>query len=374
MSEVSLNGITKYYGGYLALPEMNLTIEKGQFVTLLGPSGCGKTTTLRIIAGLETPSSGDLHLSGRCVFSDTTHKNIPPEKRGLGFIFQSYALWPNMTVERNITLALRQAKMPKPEIAERLKQALHKVQLEGLHDRYPSELSGGQQQRVAVARLIAARNGILLMDEPLSNLDAVLRTEMRAELKRLSRELKATTVYVTHDQVEALTMSDLIVVMNNGRIQQAGTPYEIYHHPANLFVAEFIGDPKVNLFDATATWRDGMLRISGEGVDFQAADCEYTGGAVRVAVRPEHLRIQTSPREGGIEARIDVVQPTGSQTIVSLDLAGQRVTALVAQFRESWRQDRVWLDFDPAHAMVFDASSQENIRRPMDAQNSIAAE
>ena len=374
MSEVSLNGITKYYGGYLALPEMNLNIEKGQFVTLLGPSGCGKTTTLRIIAGLETPSAGALHLSERCMFSDKSHENVPPEKRGLGFIFQSYALWPNMTVERNITLALRQAKMPQAEIAERLAQALKKVQLEGLQDRYPSELSGGQQQRVAVARLIAARNGILLMDEPLSNLDAVLRTEMRAELKRLSRELKATTVYVTHDQVEALTMSDMIVVMNDGRIQQAGTPYEIYHHPANLFVAEFIGDPKVNLFDATAERRDGGLRISGAGFGFEMAAHGFGGGAVRVAVRPEHLRIHTSPREGAVEARIDVVQPTGSQTIVSLDMPDQRVTALVAQFRESWPQERVWLDFDPEHAMVFDAASGENILHRAEAPASIAAE
>ena len=371
MSEVSLKGIIKYYGNHLALPSLDLEIPKGKFVTLLGPSGCGKTTTLRIIAGLETPTEGELSLAQKLMFSSASSVNIPPEKRGLGFIFQSYALWPNMKVERNITLALHQAKMKKTDIAERLDEALTKVQLQGLSDRFPSELSGGQQQRVAVGRLIAARNDILLMDEPLSNLDAVLRTEMRAELKRLSRDLGATTIYVTHDQVEALTMSDLIVVMKDGTIQQIGSPYDIYHRPTNLFVAEFIGDPKVNLFKATLTRNGENARVTGSGFDFSIPVNAATSGTdVTVAVRPEHLRLHTKASDGAIQARIDVLQPSGSQTLISMHAGDLTLTSLVSQFLESWPQDELWVDFDPAHAMLFDTRTSQAIA----TQDSMAAE
>lgn len=375
MSEVSLKGITKHYGKHLALPSLDLEIPKGKFVTLLGPSGCGKTTTLRIIAGLETPTTGELSLAGRSVFSEANGTNVPPEKRGLGFIFQSYALWPNMKVERNITLALRQAKLSKEEISNRLDEALTKVQLQGLDDRFPSELSGGQQQRVAVGRLIAARNNILLMDEPLSNLDAVLRTEMRAELKRLSRELGATTVYVTHDQVEALTMSDLIVVMKDGMIQQIGSPYDIYHRPENLFVAQFIGDPKVNVFEGRLT-RDGkQARVTGSGFDISLpADAQTPDRAeVTVALRPEHLRLHTKAVKGAVQARIDVVQPTGSQTILSLHVGDLHMTSLVAQFLDRWPQDTLWVDFDPAHVMLFDKKTGRMIPQAKPATTEIAA-
>ncbi|WP_138467780.1 ABC transporter ATP-binding protein [Poseidonocella sp. HB161398] len=355
MTEVCLRGITKHYGAHLALPPLDLEIPKGQFVTLLGPSGCGKTTTLRIIAGLETPSGGTLSLGGRTMFSEAGGENVPPEKRGLGFIFQSYALWPNMKVDRNVTLALRQSKLPGAEISARLAEALEKVQLAGMEDRFPSELSGGQQQRVAVARLIAARNSILLMDEPLSNLDAVLRTEMRTELKRMSRDLGATTIYVTHDQVEALTMSDLVVVMKDGRIQQAGSPSEIYHRPANLFVAEFIGDPKVNLFQAELRRDGSRMRLAGEGLDMEVDLPRGTApGKVTAAIRPEHLRISDRPGPGAMEAAIDVVQPTGSQTIVTLRQGGRLLTCLVSRFLEAWPQEQVWVDAQPGHVMLFD--------------------
>ena len=243
MGQILLNGIVKSYGKEVVVKNLDLTVEPGEFLTILGPSGCGKTTTLRMIAGLEEPDQGMIKLDDRVVFSRNDGVVIPPEARHLGLIFQSYALWPHMTVAKNITLALKEQKISKDEISNRLKNALEMVQLTGYAERYPSELSGGQQQRVAVARLIALRPTILLMDEPLSNLDAKLRTEMRASLKRLHRDLNATTVYVTHDQIEALTLSDRVIIMNEGRIMQEGSPYDIYHHPANIFVAEFIGDP-----------------------------------------------------------------------------------------------------------------------------------
>ncbi|MGL4092849.1 ABC transporter ATP-binding protein [Hyphomicrobiales bacterium] len=358
MNEVSLKGITKSYGAHLAIPPLDLNIPKGKFVTLLGPSGCGKTTTLRIIAGLEQPSDGELTLSGKSVFSGRNSHFVPPEKRGLGFIFQSYALWPNMKVDRNITLALQQARKPKDEIQERLGEALKKVQLEGYQDRFPSELSGGQQQRVAVARLIAARNSILLMDEPLSNLDAVLRTEMRTELKRLSRDLGATTIYVTHDQVEALTMSDIIVVMKDGVIQQMGSPYEIYHQPSNLFVAEFIGDPRINLFDATLEQRDSrsVLHIGEIEINLPHA-LPQSSGPMRLAIRPERLTLHDAPVANSLPAEVDVVQPTGSQTILSLTSQGNAVTVLIPRFVERWPSRKVWLELDAEHIMVFDSRS-----------------
>ncbi|SIQ59894.1 carbohydrate ABC transporter ATP-binding protein, CUT1 family [Rhizobium sp. RU35A] len=355
MNEVSLKGITKYYGSHLAIPPLDLEIPKGKFVTLLGPSGCGKTTTLRIIAGLEQPSGGELTLAGKTVYSGRDGSFVPPEKRGLGFIFQSYALWPNMKVDKNITLALQQAKRPKEEIAARLSEALKKVQLEHYEDRFPSELSGGQQQRVAVARLIAARNSILLMDEPLSNLDAVLRTEMRTELKRLSRDLGATTVYVTHDQVEALTMSDIIVVMKDGVIQQIGSPYEIYHEPANLFVAEFIGDPRINVFEGILEQRGGrsILKLHGIEVVLEQVVAR-DAGPVTCAIRPEHFNLHEAPLDQGLAADVDVVQPTGSQTILSLSANGTPMTALIPRFVESWPNRKVWLEFVARNMMVFD--------------------
>ncbi len=223
MQAIELAGIDKSYGQERAITLHGLTIEPGTFVTILGPSGCGKTTLLRLIAGLEEPDNGEIRLGETLVFSRAKGITVPPEKRGIGLIFQSYALWPHMTVERNITLALKEQKQPASEIEDRLIEALQMVQLEEYRNRYPSELSGGQQQRVAVARLIAMRSSILLMDEPLSNLDAMLRTSMRSEMKRLHHQLNATTVYVTHDQVEALTLSDKIVVMSNGSTPRPST-------------------------------------------------------------------------------------------------------------------------------------------------------
>jgi ABC-type sugar transport system ATPase subunit len=267
LSRIILKGINKSYGDVPAVRNLNLEVEEGQFLTLLGPSGCGKTTTLRVIAGLEEPDSGEVWIGDILLNSRTKGIFVAPENRGLGMIFQSYALWPHMTVGKNITLGLEQMKLSKAQIRERMRAVLDKVQLGDLTDRYPSELSGGQQQRVAVARMLAAEPEIFLMDEPLSNLDAMLRVDMRGELKRLHRELQATTVYVTHDQVEALTLSDRIAVMHLGELRQVGTPEQIYKRPVDLFVARFVGSPRVNTIRGRLTSKDGVPVFSADGIE-----------------------------------------------------------------------------------------------------------
>jgi len=363
--EIVLKGIRKSYGDQVAIPGLDLECAKGSFVTLLGPSGCGKTTTLRIIAGLEQPTEGEVVLSGRTVYASGSGLFVPPEKRGLGFIFQNYALWPNMKVDRNVTLALTEAGLARDVVDARLGEALAKVQLDGYAERYPSELSGGQQQRVAVARLIAARNSILLMDEPLSNLDAVLRTEMRGQLKRLSRELGATTVYVTHDQVEALTMSDRIVDMRGGVIEQQGTPYEIYHRPVSRFVAEFIGDPRINILPATLR-RDGAsaaVEFDGRVINLPFVPA-CNPGPVQLAIRPEAVIIRDRPAPEAIPASLDVLQPTGAQTIASLNTSNARVTALIPRFVQSIPHGTIWLEFDPARIALFDPQTGKSIGNP----------
>ena len=236
-----------------------MTVEPGTFLTLLGPSGCGKTTLLRCVAGLEEPDGGEIYIGNKLVFSYDKGISLPPGQRELGLVFQSYALWPHMKVDKNITFALELQKMPKDEMAKRVKESLAEVQMEGYEDRYPREMSGGQQQRIALARMLAYRPKVFLMDEPLSNLDARLRMDMRTELKRLHHISGATTMYVTHDQVEALTMSTTIAVMKEGVIQQMDTPDKIYHYPANLFVADFIGNPKVNLIPGRVCWKKYQL-------------------------------------------------------------------------------------------------------------------
>src|SRR5512136_3035129 len=246
---IIIKNLTKRFGNVIAVNDVNLTIEPGAFLTLLGPSGCGKTTLLRCVAGLEDPDGGEIYIGDKLVFSHRQGISLPAGQRNLGLVFQNYALWPHMTVYKNMTFALEIQKMSTAEMDQRVKDSLAEVQMEGYADRYPREMSGGQQQRIALARMLAYRPKVFLMDEPLSNLDARLRMDMRVELKRLHHVAGATTIYVTHDQVEALTMSTTIAVMKEGVIQQVATPDRIYHYPSNLFVADFIGNPKVNLLD-----------------------------------------------------------------------------------------------------------------------------
>jgi len=358
MEQISLQGIAKSYGKEVVVENLDLIVAPGEFLTILGPSGCGKTTTLRMIAGLEEPDQGVIQLGDKTVFSRKAGIVIPPEARGLGLIFQSYALWPHMTVAKNITLALKEQKLTSAEISARLNTALDLVQLTDYAKRYPSELSGGQQQRVAVARLIALRPSILLMDEPLSNLDAKLRTEMRASLKRLHRDLEATTVYVTHDQIEALTLSDRIIIMNEGRIMQEGSPYDIYHHPANLFVAEFIGDPKINLF--TGKVAEDVLDC-GDIILPLANQHKALNGNLMAAIRPEKIQVSFDVKPGWQEVKTEIVQPTGADTIIQVKAGDTHITLLQSGFITLQEGTPLWISFGVENLNFFDPATKENL-------------
>ena len=288
MATIKIDKVRKCFGNVEVLKEFNQVFEDKEFVTLLGPSGCGKTTMLRMLAGFEKPTSGTITIDDKVVSSDKTF--VPPEKRDIGMVFQSYAVWPHMTVFDNIAYPLKIKKMPKEEIKKKVEEIMEVVHLSQYADRIPSQLSGGQQQRVALGRALVAKPNLLLLDEPLSNLDAKLRESMRFEIKAIQRKLGISVVYVTHDQVEAMTMSDKVVVINDGIIQQVGPPMEIYRHPANQFVAAFVG--KIDFIKGEAA--DGRINITGtdQYIDY---DGELTGKVV-VAIRPESIHLC---KEGG---------------------------------------------------------------------------
>jgi len=289
MSSITVSGVAKSFGTVDVLKDFSASFEDGEFVTILGPSGCGKTTMLRIIAGFERPSSGSVSIDGKTVSDSSVF--VPPEKRGIGMVFQSYAVWPHMTVFDNIAYPLKIKKLPKDYITQKVRQILETVHLEQYADRIPSQLSGGQQQRVALGRALIAEPGLLLLDEPLSNLDAKLRDSMRYEIKEIQRNLGITVVYVTHDRVEAMTMSDKIIVMDRGEILQIGSPTEIYKNPANRFVADFVG--RVNFIAAEA--REGKIILSsGETLPYSGKIL----GEVTLAVRPENIRISREGENG----------------------------------------------------------------------------
>ena len=262
MSLIEIEKVSKKFGAVTAVDRLDLTVQAGEFLTLLGPSGCGKTTVLRMIAGLEFPDEGVIRIKDKTVFSSREGIYVAPGKRGIGLVFQSYALWPHMTVFENVAFGLQVQGAERKEMEDRVHTSLDYMRLRGMEKRYPQQLSGGQQQRVALARMLVTRPSIFLMDEPLSNLDAKLRMEMRAEIKRLHWEAKATTLYVTHDQNEALTLSTQVAVMNRGILQQVASPHQIYRRPANLFVADFIGSPTINFIP-------GKIHREGEDLVFR---------------------------------------------------------------------------------------------------------
>ncbi len=328
MSYLSLQNLTKVFqarggsGEVLAVDEANLTIEQGEFLTLLGPSGCGKTTTLRLIAGFEFPTQGEIILDGKDVAP------LPPDKREMAMVFQSYAIFPHLSVYENIAYGLKIKKLSKQDIKKRVAEVLELTELSGLENRAPNQLSGGQQQRVALARALVMEPKVLLLDEPLSNLDAKLREQMRIELRRIQHQLGITSVYVTHDQVEAMALSDRIVVMNLGRIEQVGPPWEIYRHPASEFVANFIG--RANFVDAqvqavadgkmTLTTLDGQVSVT------QPAETRQPGDAVRMVVRPETIMLNAET--GGFPAIVRRSTYLGSQVEYDLEVAGQLLIAV----------------------------------------------
>ena len=350
---ITIKNLTKRFGKVVAVNNVSLTIEPGAFLTLLGPSGCGKTTLLRCVAGLEDPDGGEIYISDKLVFSYDKGISLPPGKRDLGLVFQNYALWPHMKVEKNITFALEIRKMSKEEMKNRVKEALAEVQMEGYQDRYPREMSGGQQQRIALARMLAYRPKVFLMDEPLSNLDARLRMDMRAEIKRLHHVAGATTIYVTHDQVEALTMSSSIAVMKEGVLQQVGTPDRIYHYPANLFVADFIGNPKVNLLDGVVNENNsvdlGRFKI--------AMDTSNASEKVVVAVRPEDIAISAEPVQGAVEFTAYSILPSGADSTIMARLGGTEITVREMGISKIEMDDKIWLKFNPDTLNLYDKES-----------------
>jgi iron(III) transport system ATP-binding protein len=282
--------LTKRFGSVTAVDGVTLHVDDGIFLTLLGPSGCGKSTTLRLIAGLEQPDAGEIYAGKELVASASTGTFLPPEKRRFGMVFQSYAVWPHMTAFDNVAYPLRAQKLPRDEAKSRVEKALEMVRLKGYEDRYPNQLSGGQQQRVALARALVHEPRILLLDEPLSNLDAKLRERMRVELKELQRKLGVTSIYVTHDQIEALALSDIVAVMNNGRILQLGTPHDVYEKPQDSFVADFIG--QANLFHGKVVEGDAAQTSMGLVKCILPSDAKV-GDEILVSIRPSHIKVET---------------------------------------------------------------------------------
>ncbi|MFD2058817.1 ABC transporter ATP-binding protein [Mesorhizobium calcicola] len=321
MAQVAISKVAKAFGTVKVLHEVSVDIADGQFVVLVGPSGCGKSTLLRMVAGLETVSGGTIAIGDRVV------NHLPPAKRDIAMVFQNYALYPHKTVEQNMAFALKLRKTDPAVVAERVKRAADILDLNPYLKRYPRQLSGGQRQRVAMGRAIVRNPQVFLFDEPLSNLDAKLRVQMRTEIKELHQRLKTTTIYVTHDQIEAMTMADKIVVMRDGRIEQVGAPLELFDRPANLFVAGFIGSPSMNLLKGTMR-KGAKAGVEIAGTLFPIADnAAQDGQAVVYGVRPEHLEIHPD----GVPAKISVVEPTGSETLVFLRFGDGEMVAL---FRE----------------------------------------
>jgi multiple sugar transport system ATP-binding protein len=319
MAFIELERITKRFGSITAVDALELGVDGGEFLTLLGPSGCGKTTVLRMIAGLEIPDDGEIRIDGRTVFSAREGVCVPAGKRNVGLVFQSYALWPHMTVFENVAFGLAVRRTDRKTMAQRVAEALSYMQLGDFAKRYPQQLSGGQQQRVALARMLVTGPSLFLMDEPLSNLDAKLRMEMRSEIKRLHRENRATTIYVTHDQQEALTLSTRIGVMKTGRIQQLAAPQTIYRKPASLFVADFVGNPTINFIPGRIERPQGVSAFHGEDVVlFLPHGPEASGQEVVAAVRSEEIRLLSSKEDDSMIAEIDSILPAGADVIIKM--------------------------------------------------------
>lgn len=369
MVEVRLENLRKYFdkGRVKAVDGINLTIRDGEFLVLLGPSGCGKTTTLRMISGLEIPTAGKIWFGER----EVTY--LPPKDRNISMVFQSYAVWPHMKVYDNIAFPLRIKKYPEDEIRRRVRWAAELLQIEGLLDRYPAQLSGGQRQRVAVARAIVVEPDVLLMDEPLSNLDAKLRVMMRAEIKKLQTQLKVTTVYVTHDQVEAMTMGDRIAVMKQGKVLQVGPPVEVYSKPNSIFVATFIGAPEMNIVDVTVKETDKGVVLEGEGFEVPLPEDlgellrNYINKTVVFGIRPEHMTIEGISeflhvkRKARIEGVVDFVEALGTDTIIHAKVGSKIIKVKVPGHIpvELKKEIGIIIDLDNIH--VFDKSTEKAI-------------
>ncbi len=364
MAMILLKDLSKTWGSFVAVDNQTLEIEDREFLVLLGPSGCGKTTTMRIIAGLEEPTSGEIWIGDRMVNEDL------PKDRDVAMVFQNYGLYPHMTVYENIAYPLKVRKrIPTKQIKELVTKAANRVELGDFLHRRPRELSGGQRQRVALARAIVRKPQVFLMDEPLSNLDAKLRVSMRAEIKHLSHELKITTIYVTHDQIEAMTLADRIGVMNNGKIIQLGTPDEIYHDPANIFVADFIGSPSMNLIEGQI--KDGWFHTKGKkGIK----ESSWTKEGNRIVstsfpdrknvvlgIRAEDISV-TDPQKGSIQGTVFATENTGESIMITISLGKQRITCKGKREDQSGISQTIGLQFIPEKTYFFDKNSGLRLR------------
>jgi multiple sugar transport system ATP-binding protein len=364
MAEVILSDVNKRYGTVHAVKDVNLTVNDEEFVVLVGPSGCGKSTTLRMIAGLEEITGGTISIGGRVV------NELPPKDRDLAMVFQNYALYQHMTVYDNLAFGLRNRKVSEDRIREEVNQAANILSITELLKRKPRQLSGGQQQRVALGRCIVRHPQVFLFDEPLSNLDAKLRANMRIELKRLRERVPTTSIYVTHDQVEAMTLGDRVVVMRDGWVQQVGTPLEIYNQPRNLFVAGFMGSPPMNFIEVSL--REANGRLYAEAQDFRvrvpaardAALRPYTESKTVLGVRPEHIVLgEAAPEhETGFDAGIDVTEQLGSELLVGVDAAGTEIMVSRVDPQIGLKlHEKVRLSLNPAHLHFFDRDSEQAI-------------
>jgi multiple sugar transport system ATP-binding protein len=364
MAQVVLKDLAKKFDEVVAVRDVNLQIKDKEFIVLVGPSGCGKSTTLRMIAGLEEISSGEIYIGERLV------NDLPPKDRDIAMVFQNYALYPHMTVYDNMAFGLKMRKFPKAEIDTRVREAAQMLGIQELLSRKPRQLSGGQRQRVAVGRAIVRHPQVFLFDEPLSNLDAKLRVQMRVELKRLHDRLETTAIYVTHDQVEAMTLGDRVVVMKDGLVQQVGDPLTVYAKPRNRFVAGFIGSPAMNFIDCTVTGSDGSLSVDAPGGFLIAVPPasrgaleRYRGQPVTLGIRPEDIRESApgDPKDSQVEAVVEVVEPLGNEILIDVKVGPNPMVARVPPTSRLRMHERVRLSLDPERLHFFDAKTEQAI-------------
>ena len=348
MASVQIRDVRKAFGPVSIIQGVTVDIADGEFVVLVGPSGCGKSTLLRMVAGLETISGGEIAIDGRVV------NKLEPKERDVAMVFQNYALYPQMTVAQNLGFALELAKVGKDEIKRKVDTAAASLGLEPLLGRYPRQLSGGQRQRVAMGRAIVRDPKVFLFDEPLSNLDAKLRVQVRGEIKELQRRLKTTTIYVTHDQVEAMTMGDKIVVLNGGRVEQIGAPLDLYDRPANSFVATFLGSPAMNLIDGEPDGAGRLVLPGGQSAAVGRTPAGWAGRKILFGVRPEAVRLDP---EAGLPCIVSLVEPTGSETHLIASAGETEIVAVLKERMHIREGDAVRLAFDAAHGHFFDPSS-----------------
>lgn len=359
MPKIILEHVTKRFEKFVAVDDLNMVIEDRDFITLLGPSGCGKTTTLRMIAGLETPTEGKITIGDNVVFDSEKGINISPAKRDIGFLFQNYALWPHMTVYQNIAFGLENLKWKKEDIAVRVREMLKMLKIEEFEARYPAELSGGQQQRVAIARTLAPAPKVLFMDEPLSNLDAKLRSEMRTELKRLHSDTNSTFVYVTHDQLEAMTLATKVCLINKGVLQQYEPPLTVYAKPNNLFVADFVGNPTMNFIKAKAEKNGDSFTVDflgTKGTFLCNEKTDFNGNDIILGIRPEYFEITDT---GKISATAYSTLPAGMETTVRIKVGEEFISIVVFGLIDYTIDQKIHFNIKGNRICMFDAQTTQ---------------